>query len=162
MNKLCKKPVIGKLNYGSIPVFNQMQNIQTYLEICKKANCPTDFLFETTDLMEGKNFSKVLRHLNYLASLSSSCFEGENGPDLSHRIQQKLGERTTSRERSASFAPKVEVTNLDHDISLKKAQKHDYNLEKSVKEWIESATGELFPSGASFQESLKDGTLLCK
>ena len=35
-------------------------------------------------------------------------------------------------------------------------------LEKEAKEWIESVTGEQFEQSKTFQENLKDGTLLCK
>lgn len=42
-----------------------------------------------------------------------------------------------------------------------KAANYDHESEQQAKEWIESVTGEKFTS-ASFQESIKDGVLLCK
>lgn len=35
-------------------------------------------------------------------------------------------------------------------------------LEKEASEWIELVTGESFDQNKTFQENLKDGTLLCK
>lgn len=35
-------------------------------------------------------------------------------------------------------------------------------LEKEAAEWLESVTGENFDSEKTFQENLKDGTILCK
>lgn len=35
-------------------------------------------------------------------------------------------------------------------------------LEKEATEWIELVTGESFDGSKTFQENLKDGTLLCK
>lgn len=35
-------------------------------------------------------------------------------------------------------------------------------LEKEALEWLESVTGEQFDQNKSVQETLKDGTILCK
>ena len=36
------------------------------------------------------------------------------------------------------------------------------NLEREAINWLESVTGESFDSNKTFQENLKDGTVLCK
>ncbi|KAJ3293698.1 Muscle-specific protein 20 [Borealophlyctis nickersoniae] len=55
----------------------------------------------------------------------------------------------------------VPIYGLDKELAAKAAAKHDPVREAEAREWIESVTGERFPSD-SFQESLKDGVLLCK
>jgi hypothetical protein len=49
-----------------------------------------------------------------------------------------------------------------HEIlTFKKNAKYDPNQEREVRQWIEAVTGEKFASN-NFQQSLKDGKLLCK
>ncbi|KAJ3019283.1 Muscle-specific protein 20 [Thoreauomyces humboldtii] len=50
---------------------------------------------------------------------------------------------------------------LDRDLAAKAAAKYDPERENDARHWIESITGEVFPFDG-FQESLKDGVLLCK
>jgi len=52
--------------------------------------------------------------------------------------------------------------NNDHRTQARKqASKHDPEKEKEVRRWIEAVTGSKF-SSSNFQESLKDGVLLCQ
>ncbi|EFC36106.1 hypothetical protein NAEGRDRAFT_76225 [Naegleria gruberi] len=53
------------------------------------------------------------------------------------------------------------VYGLDKELAKKQAGKHDPQKEKEVRQWIEAVTGTKFSSN-DFQESLKDGVLLCK
>ena len=41
------------------------------------------------------------------------------------------------------------------------AAKRDNELDQQAQQWIETVTGEKFPSG-SYEDALKDGILLCK
>eukprot|EP00761_Pharyngomonas_kirbyi_P011977 gb/GECH01012003.1/.p1 GENE.gb/GECH01012003.1/~~gb/GECH01012003.1/.p1 ORF type:complete len:290 (+),score=74.46 gb/GECH01012003.1/:1-870(+) len=50
---------------------------------------------------------------------------------------------------------------LDRELAQKQAAKKDPKAEAEVRGWIEAVTGEKFAS-SDFQESLKDGVLLCK
>lgn len=49
---------------------------------------------------------------------------------------------------------------MDAQLAEKRAASYNVELEKEAQTWIEAVTGETF--GASFQESLKDGVILCK
>lgn len=42
------------------------------------------------------------------------------------------------------------------------AAKRDSNLDKEAQEWIEAILGEKFPAGASYEDAIKDGIILCK
>ncbi|CAO1427541.1 unnamed protein product [Diamesa hyperborea] len=42
------------------------------------------------------------------------------------------------------------------------AGKRDPQQEQEAQEWIEALTGEKFPEGASFEEALRNGIILCK
>ncbi|KAL9642979.1 hypothetical protein ABK040_010671 [Willaertia magna] len=53
------------------------------------------------------------------------------------------------------------IYGMDLELYKKQASKYDPEKESEVKEWIEAVTGERFASN-DFQESLKDGILLCK
>ncbi|KAI8587887.1 calponin homology domain-containing protein [Geranomyces variabilis] len=53
------------------------------------------------------------------------------------------------------------VRGLDKDLAAKAAAKYDPVREAEARAWIEQITGEKFASD-DFQESLKDGVLLCK
>ncbi|KAI8816274.1 calponin domain-containing protein [Fimicolochytrium jonesii] len=53
------------------------------------------------------------------------------------------------------------IYGLDRELAAKAAAKHDPVREQEAREWIESFVGEAFPS-EGFQESLKDGVILCK
>lgn len=49
---------------------------------------------------------------------------------------------------------------LDAELARKQAANYDFNAERTAQEWMESVLGEGFNGG--FEESLKDGVLLCK
>lgn len=49
---------------------------------------------------------------------------------------------------------------LDAQLAEKRAASYNVELEQEAQQWIEAVTGETFPG--SFQESLKDGVILCK
>ncbi|KAJ3110102.1 Muscle-specific protein 20 [Phlyctochytrium bullatum] len=51
---------------------------------------------------------------------------------------------------------------LDRDLAAKQAAKYDPAREAEARSWIEAVLNEPFPAGASFQEALKDGVLLCR
>lgn len=53
------------------------------------------------------------------------------------------------------------IYGMDLELYKKQAGKYDSDKEREVKQWIESVVGEKFSSN-DFQESLKDGHLLCK
>ncbi|KAJ3125321.1 hypothetical protein HK098_000385 [Nowakowskiella sp. JEL0407] len=55
----------------------------------------------------------------------------------------------------------IPIYGLDKELAEKQAMKYDPEREKAVREYIEAVTGEKFPL-PGFQESLKDGVLLCK
>ncbi|KAJ1555746.1 hypothetical protein HK096_001777 [Nowakowskiella sp. JEL0078] len=55
----------------------------------------------------------------------------------------------------------IPIYGLDKELAEKQAAKYDPEREKQAREYIEAVTGEKFPL-QSFQESLKDGVLLCK
>ncbi|KAF9169789.1 hypothetical protein BGX21_007681 [Mortierella sp. AD011] len=50
---------------------------------------------------------------------------------------------------------------IDREIAAKLASKYDVGREVEAREWIETVVGEPFPY-EGFQESLKDGVILCK
>lgn len=49
---------------------------------------------------------------------------------------------------------------MDAQLAEKRAASYNVELEKEAQLWIEAVTGESFPG--TFQESLKDGVILCK
>lgn len=49
---------------------------------------------------------------------------------------------------------------MDAQLAEKRAASYNVELEKEAQTWIEAVTGESFPG--TFQESLKDGVILCK
>ncbi|KAI8905357.1 calponin homology domain-containing protein [Powellomyces hirtus] len=53
------------------------------------------------------------------------------------------------------------IYGLDKELAAKAAAKYDPSREAEARQWIETVTGEKFPADG-FQESLKDGVLLCK
>ncbi|KAF0979445.1 hypothetical protein FDP41_001788 [Naegleria fowleri] len=53
------------------------------------------------------------------------------------------------------------IYGMDLELAKKQASRHDPEKEAEVRSWIEAVTGEKFAS-KDFQESLKDGILLCK
>lgn len=53
------------------------------------------------------------------------------------------------------------VYGIDKELAAKQQAKYDPQREREAREWIEAVTGEPLPS-ASFQESLKNGAILCK
>jgi len=55
----------------------------------------------------------------------------------------------------------IPVYGMDIELEAKKMAKYDKEKENDVRFWIEAVTGEQFKSD-DFQESLQDGTLLCK
>ncbi|KAI8843924.1 calponin homology domain-containing protein [Chytriomyces cf. hyalinus JEL632] len=54
------------------------------------------------------------------------------------------------------------VGGLDRDLAAKMASKYDPVREREAQEYLESVLEMQFPSDASFQEALKDGTILCQ
>jgi len=52
------------------------------------------------------------------------------------------------------------LTGLDAQLAEKRAASYNPELEKEAQQWIEAVTGESLPG--TFQESLKDGVILCK
>eukprot|EP00003_Mantamonas_plastica_P025459 TRINITY_DN4_c0_g1_i11.p2 TRINITY_DN4_c0_g1~~TRINITY_DN4_c0_g1_i11.p2 ORF type:complete len:221 (+),score=81.17 TRINITY_DN4_c0_g1_i11:1876-2538(+) len=50
---------------------------------------------------------------------------------------------------------------LDAELEYKKSLKYDVEAEGQAQEWLEEVTGVAF-SGSDFQDSLKDGIILCK
>ncbi|KAF9436830.1 hypothetical protein BGZ76_002826 [Entomortierella beljakovae] len=50
---------------------------------------------------------------------------------------------------------------IDREIAAKLASKYDVGRETDAREWIEGVVGEPFPY-KGFQESLKDGVILCR
>lgn len=55
----------------------------------------------------------------------------------------------------------IPIYGMDLELEAKKMAKYDKEKENDVRYWIESVTGEAFKS-EDFEESLKDGILLCK
>ncbi|KAI9003228.1 calponin homology domain-containing protein [Gaertneriomyces semiglobifer] len=55
----------------------------------------------------------------------------------------------------------IPLYGLDKELAERQAAKYDPQREKQAREWIEEVVGEKFPSD-DFQESLKNGVLLCK
>jgi len=55
----------------------------------------------------------------------------------------------------------IPIYGLDLELEAKKMAKYDKEMENDVRYWIEAVTGEQFKH-EDFQESLKDGILLCK
>jgi hypothetical protein len=51
---------------------------------------------------------------------------------------------------------------LSAACAAKMAAKRDGNLDQEAQEWIEVVLGEKFPAGLSYEDSLKDGIILCK
>lgn len=47
------------------------------------------------------------------------------------------------------------------ELQAKKDAKHDPKMEQEARDWIEAVTGEKI-TGASFQEGIKNGVILCK
>lgn len=52
------------------------------------------------------------------------------------------------------------VYGLDAQLAEKRAASYNADLEREAREWIEAVTGETL--NGTFQEALKDGTILCK
>jgi len=55
----------------------------------------------------------------------------------------------------------IPIYGMDLELEAKKMAKYDKEKENDVRYWIEAVTGESFRND-DFQDSLKDGTLLCK
>jgi hypothetical protein len=47
-------------------------------------------------------------------------------------------------------------------ITLQLLSKRDPEQEREAKEWIESVLGEPLPAGLSYEDTLRDGIVLCK
>jgi len=62
INKL-KPGSVATVNYGSMP-FMMMENVQSYINACKKCGIPETYLFMTVDLFEGKNMAQVILNIN--------------------------------------------------------------------------------------------------
>eukprot|EP01103_Thecamoeba_quadrilineata_P011343 TRINITY_DN2687_c0_g1_i1.p1 TRINITY_DN2687_c0_g1~~TRINITY_DN2687_c0_g1_i1.p1 ORF type:complete len:1007 (+),score=188.05 TRINITY_DN2687_c0_g1_i1:223-3021(+) len=88
---LCKvlnaiKPgTVSKIYEGPIH-FKQMENINSFLEGCKRIGMPENNLFITSDLYEEKNLSQVLSTIHLLGKFVSKI-EDYNGPVIESSYQ---------------------------------------------------------------------------
>ncbi|KAJ3067897.1 hypothetical protein HK102_007311, partial [Quaeritorhiza haematococci] len=55
----------------------------------------------------------------------------------------------------------IPIYGIDKELAAKAAAKYDPQKETQARTWIEEVICEQSPSGASFQEWLKDGIVLC-
>jgi len=56
----------------------------------------------------------------------------------------------------------IPIYGMDAELAAKLESKYDREKEAEVMDWIEAVTGKPFPNKQNFQESLKDGTVLCE
>ena len=59
-----------------------------------------------------------------------------------------------------TFNANPSVSNLSNDIAVKEELKHNPELERMAKEWIEAVLNEKLED--DFHESLKSGSILCR
>jgi len=94
---LCK--TINKLRPGTVPKyhsskmpFKEMENVDAYLKGCTTLNVPTQYLFMTVDLYEGKNLNQVVQNLISLKRQFGFGFEKQtvaSSPPLLDKEQQE-------------------------------------------------------------------------
>jgi len=70
LNKVYPQSV-PKINPSTGPVFNQRENIGNYVKACGRLGFNKSNLFETTDLYDGKNLTKVIENVFELAHFGS-------------------------------------------------------------------------------------------
>jgi len=70
LNKVYPQSV-PKINSATGPVFNQRENIGNYVKACGRLGFNKSNLFETTDLFDGKNLTKVIENVYELAHFGS-------------------------------------------------------------------------------------------
>jgi len=70
LNKVYPQSV-PKVNPATGPVFNQRENIGNYVKACGRLGFNKSNLFETTDLYDGKNLTKVVENVYELAHFGS-------------------------------------------------------------------------------------------
>jgi hypothetical protein len=68
---------------------------------------------------------------------------------------------TATSSNAAAANTTTVVTSLEADVKIKEELKHNPELERMAKEWIEKVIEEPFPH-PSFVQSLKSGVILCK
>lgn len=121
VNKL-KKKTIRKINKAGMP-FKERENINKFLNGCRKLSVAEHSIFNTADLYEKKNMGSVLVTLDALRRGVRGRTEVVDRPKM-----------TSHRDNSVNkFSTVVCDTNLRGDYASQKVSKRDTNATKATK-----------------------------
>jgi len=101
INALSPTPLISKINNQKM-AFKQMENIEKFLNACKKFGLQDGDLFQTADLYECQNMSQVVVALYSLSSMSQK--QGFSGPCIGVKISTQNKRQFTEQQMNEGKA----------------------------------------------------------
>lgn len=112
---LCK--MIQKLVPGSVPKistrggkFEHMENINNFLNVCRRVGIPAVDLFQTVDLYENRNIPAVVQCLNALARKCNLQVETSSSSGSSSSSSSVSGKAEAEAELQPNQRQKVSLT----------------------------------------------------
>jgi len=116
---LCKtlnvlKPgTIARINTQKMP-FKEMENVDSYLKACFNFGIPSQYLFMTVDLYEGKNLNQVVQNIvTVKRELSGMGFEKQHAGVAAPQIQYEKDNSTDQKISTLSSEPQE----FEHTLS---------------------------------------------
>ena len=104
---------IRKILTSPMP-FKQMENINAYTEACKKVGVPSQDLFVTVDLFEGKNLPAVVRNLHSLGRVAQQ--RGFSGPSLGAKLSTRNARQFSEEQMALAKAMPARWTNRGNSL----------------------------------------------
>jgi len=116
----CIRPgSVKKIATSAMP-FKQMENIGSYIEACAAIGVPSQDLFMTVDLFEGKNLDAIVRNIHSLGRVAQTV-STFNGPHLGAKLATKHARNFTEEQLILARATPARWTNLGRTIDVKDA-----------------------------------------
>jgi len=110
---------VPRINNSKMP-FKEMENIDAYLKSCTSLGIPSQYLFMTVDLYEGKNLNQVVQNVIALKRQFGYGFERQTaagGGDVIEKVSKDYNNPDQSTEGGNLIATSSNPTIFDESLS---------------------------------------------
>ena len=104
---------VAKVSTSPMP-FKQMENIEAYVRACAALGVPSQDLFVTVDLFEGKNLPAVVRNLHSLGRVAQQ--RGFSGPSLGAKLSTRNARQFSEEQMALAKAMPARWTNRGNSL----------------------------------------------